>query len=73
MKINLEKLEEYIKQYETDKKTSKNKSILSLNNPITDFMQKVSGRRRFNPMSGMSPLKHPGFRNVELKLKASIS
>ena len=74
--IDITKLTKYIEEnyIDPDSPEGKRERLISgKSNPLLDFARKITGRGGMNPFSGMSPLKHPGFRNVELKLKASIS
>ena len=71
MKINREELEAFIIE-NYDESDSQKK------NPIADFLQSLTDRRAFNPMSrmgsqmhGMSPRKHPKFNELERQLEDS--
>ena len=73
MKINLEELEAFIDENCEESETSEGRASRSLfgRNPLAGLVHNLKGQNAFNPMvRGMSPLKHPGFKHVEKKLKA---
>ncbi len=72
MSIDIKKLEAYLDEnyIESEAAEGKDRTLFSQNNPLIDFARAISGRKPLNPMRGMSPLKHPGFKHVEKKLKA---
>ena len=73
--IDITKLTKYIEANFVDEESTEEKGEkrFSLNsNPLLDFARKISGRE--SPIfSGISPLKHPGFKNIEKKLKTPDS
>ena len=73
--IDIEKLEACLNENydESDSSDGKRQSLFSQKNPLVDFARSITGSKAFNPMSGMSPLKHPGFENVEKKLRTPDS
>ena len=73
MSIDIKKLEAYIDEnYDgSDTPVSERQNLFSQKNPLVDFARAISGRKSLNPMSGISPLSHPSFKNVEKKLKTS--
>ncbi len=75
MSINIKKLEAYIDENydDSDTSASERQNLFSQKNPLVDFARAITGRKSLNPMSGMSPLSHPSFKNVEKKLKTQSS
>ena len=71
MSIDIKKLEAYIDENydDSDTSASERQNLFSQKNPFDDFARKITGRGNARPFSGMSPLRHPGFKNVEKKLK----
>ncbi len=71
MSIDIKKLEAYIDENYDGSEPSvfERQNLFSQKNPLVDFARAISERKSLNPMSGMSPLRHPGFKNVEKKLK----
>lgn len=68
--IDIKKLEAYLDEnYDEQDSNEKGQNLFSKKNPLVDFTRAITGRKSLNPMSGMSPLKHPGFKNIEKKLK----
>ncbi|SKA06863.1 hypothetical protein SAMN02745152_02102 [Treponema berlinense] len=70
--IDITKLTKYIEANFVDEESTEEKgeNLFSLNsNPLIDFARKIAWRGNARPFSGMSPLKHPGFKNIEKKLK----
>lgn len=70
--IDIKKLEAYLDENCDDSDSSlsdgKGRKFFS-DNPLVDFARKVTGRKPLNPMSGISPLSHPRFPNIEKILK----
>lgn len=75
MKINVEELEVYINEHcdESDSQLENGLKKFAVKNPLVDLARTINGNKPFNPMQGMSPLKHPGFKNIEKKLKTPDS
>ena len=71
MKINIEELEVYINEHcdESDSQAENGFKKFAVKNPLLDLARTITGNKTFNPMRGMSPLKHPDFKNIEKKLK----
>ena len=75
--IDIKKLEEYINENyaESDdsNETDADHRKLPSRNPLADFARKISGHGGMhggmNPLSGMSPLKHPDFKILEKRMK----
>ena len=69
--IDITKLTRYIEEnyIDPDSPEGKRERLISgKSNPLLDFARKITGRGNARPFSGMSPLKHPGFTNIEKKL-----
>ena len=76
MSIDIKKLEAYLDENYGESETSKAKrqNFFSQKNPLVDFARAIAGKKSFAPNPcGMSPLSHPGFKNIEKKLKTSNS
>ena len=70
--IDITKLTKYMEENFVDEESTEDKGadLFCLNsNPLIDFARKIALRGNARPFSGMSPLKHPGFKNIEKKLK----
>jgi len=71
--IDITKLTNYIEEnyIDPDSPEGKRERLISgKSNPLLDFARAITGKKSFGPKScGMSPLRHPGFKNVEKKLK----
>ena len=74
--IDIEKLEAYLYENydESDFSDGESQTLFSQKNPLVDFARAIAGKKSFgSKICGMSPLSHPGFKNVEKKLKTSDS
>lgn len=72
MSIDIKKLEAYIDENydDSDTSASERQNLFSQKNPLVDFARAITGKKSFGPKScGVSPLSHPGFKNIEKKLK----
>lgn len=70
--IDIKKLEAYLNENcnEQDSSSEESKNLFSQKNPLVDFARAITGKKSFGPKScGISPLSHPGFKNIEKKLK----
>lgn len=72
MSIDIKKLEAYIDENydDSDTSASERQNLFSQKNPLVDFARAITGKKSFGPKScGINPLSHPGFKNIEKKLK----
>lgn len=70
--IDIKKLEAYLDENydESDFSDGESQSLFPQKNPLVDFARTITGRKSLNllKVNGISPLKHPEFKNVEKKI-----